>query len=500
MMEGWGDLILAIDQSTSATKAVLIDRQGSVMGRASVGHRQYYPQPGWVGHDAMEIYENMLTAIGKVLDGAGVGEDRLAALAITNQRETALVWDRVSGLPIDHAVVWQCGRGSAICERLEREGKAALVREKTGLVLSPYFSAAKIQWLLDNVPGARQRADAGELLLGTVDSWLLWKLTGGAVHATDYSNACRTQLFNIRTLCWDDELLELFRIPRGMAPQVRCSDEVFGHTAPGCGFARPVPIAGLMGDSHAALFGQNCFAMGQAKATYGTGSSVMMNVGKAPVFSSKGLVSSLAWGRAGTVDYVLEGNINSAGDTIRWLSEDLEMIPEASVAGPIAVTVPDNGGVYLVPAFTGLGAPHWDSAARASITGISRGVRRAHVVRAAMESIAYQVKDILDLMIGESGVALSELRVDGGPTRDEFLMQFQADMLGVPVARSTVEELSALGAAFMAGLAVGMWSGLNEIARLRPAAKQFDCTMAYSDRERYYAGWREAVRRTLSAT
>lgn len=494
------DLILAIDQSTSATKAVLFSRQGSLVHRSSVEHRQYYPQPGWVSHDANEIFTNTITAVSRVLAESGTDERQVAALAISSQRETALVWDKITGRPIDYAVVWQCRRGAAICEEIERQGKAELVRGKTGLVLSPYFSAAKIRWLLDHVPGARQKAKAGELLFGTMDSWLLWKMTGGKVHATDYSNASRTQLFNIHTLEWDQDLLDLFDIPQCMAPEVRCSDEVFGHTEPGCLFSRPIPIAGLMGDSHAALFGQNCFAAGSAKTTYGTGSSIMMNVGRVPIASTSGLVSSLAWGRAGAVDYVLEGNINSTGDTIRWLVEDLELISAARDAGGIAASVSGNEGVYLVPAFTGLSAPHWDSLARASVTGITRGVKKAHLVRSAMESIAYQVKDVLDLMIRESGVALGELRVDGGPTRDDFLMQFQADILDVTVVRNRIEELSALGAAFMAGLAVGMWGGLNEITALRSVDRTFTCHMDSLTRDNLYRGWQEAVRRTLSTT
>lgn len=490
--------VLAVDQSTSATKAILFDHQGGLVHRCTVEHRQHYPQPGWVEHDALELYENTIKAMHLVLKETGTAQEQLVALAVTNQRETAVVWDKATGKPVYNAVVWQCQRGTAICRQLEEKGYAAAVREKTGLVLSPYFSAAKIKWILDNVEGARQKAEAGELLLGTVDSWLLWKLTGGKVHATDYSNASRTQLFNIRDLKWDEELLRMFTIPASMVPDVRCSDEVFGHTALQEGFEREIPIAGLMGDSHAALFGQNCFAKGMAKVTYGTGSSIMMNIGKKPMESRKGLVTSLAWGFHGEVDYVFEGNINCTGATIKWLVDDLELIGSSKEAGSLAASVSGNEGVYIVPAFVGLSAPYWDSEAKASITGITRGTKKAHIVRAAEESIAYQIKDVLDLAVEEAGIPLQEIRVDGGPTRDEFLMQFQADMLDTVVVRSRIEELSAIGAAFAAGLAAGFWASRDEITALRVPDKTFNSCIDVKERKRLYDGWKEAVRRTLS--
>lgn len=490
--------VLAVDQSTSATKAILFDRQGKLVHRCTIEHRQYYPRPGWVEHDAQELYENTLKAIQLVLGETRTSEEQIVTLAITNQRETAVVWDRTTGVPVCPAVVWQCQRGREICRRLEDQGCASLVKEKTGLVLSPYFSAAKVKWILDHVEGARQKAEAGELLFGTVDSWLLWKLTGGKVHATDYSNASRTQLFNIRELSWDRELLEIFTIPASMVPQVRGSDEIFGFTALQEGFRREIPIAGLMGDSHAALFGQNCFESGMAKVTYGTGSSIMMNIGKSPVFSQKGLVTSLAWGCKGGVDYVFEGNINCTGATIKWLVDDLELIGSSKEAGTLAASVNGNEGVYLVPAFVGLSAPYWDSEAKASITGITRGVTKAHIVRAAEESIAYQIKDVLDLAVEEADVSLQEIRVDGGPTRDDFLMQFQADMLNVTVVRSKIEELSAVGVAYMAGLAAGFWGSRDEIMLLREPDREFRSRMEEQGRRKLYEGWNEAVRRTLS--
>jgi glycerol kinase len=493
-----GRCILGIDQSTSGTKALLFDQAGNIVVRADVPHAQHYPRPGWVEHDAEEIFANTLRAAKEAIDASGVAPASIAAVAVSNQRETAVVWSRKSGKPVHNAVVWQCRRGADICGRLEAAGAAPAVKEKTGLVLSPYFSASKIAWILEDVPGAREAADSGELLCGTVDSWLVWKLTSGAVHATDYSNASRTQLFNLSTLDWDGDLLRLFGIPRSMLAELRFSDETFGRTDLGGLLPAPVPITGVMGDSHAALFGQCCFSRGMAKATYGTGSSIMMNIGGRRALSERGLVTSIAWGMGGKVEYVFEGNINCAGSTIQWLVEDLALIASAKEAGSLALSVPDAEGVYLVPAFVGLGAPYWDSGARASITGMTRGTKKAHVVRAAEESIAYQIKDILDLMVSESGADLRELRVDGGPTKDAFLMQFQADILDIPVARSAVEELSATGAARMAGLAVGFWQDKEELNALRRGAETYRRSMGGDRAARLYAGWKEAVSRTLS--
>lgn len=491
--------ILGIDQGTSGTKAILFDSGGRMVHRCNAGHAQTYPQPGWVEHDAQEIYLRTLEAAQALIAESGIDPAAVRAVSISNQRETAVVWDGRSGIPAHNAVVWQCRRGAAICERLEKAGAAEEVRRKTGLVLSPYFSAAKIAWILENVAGAREKADRGELRCGTIDSWLVWKLTGGAVHATDYSNASRTQLFDLRALRWDDGLLGLFGIPRSMMAEVRSSDARFGETDLGGLLPAPVPITGVMGDSHAALFGQCCFRPGMAKATYGTGSSIMMNVGSTPVESRSGLVASIAWARGGAVEYVLEGNINCTGATIKWLVDDLELIPDSKSAGAIAASVPDNQGVYLVPAFVGLSAPYWDSEARASVTGISRGTRRAHLVRAAEESIAYQIRDVLDAMAAEAGAPLRELRVDGGPTRDDFLMRFQADILGIPVVRTIIEELSSIGATYMAGLAIGFWKDAAELEALRAVDRTFSSGMDQDTRSRYYEGWKAAVGRTLTA-
>lgn len=490
--------ILSIDQGTSATKTILFNRKGQVVHRCNRVHKQYYPNPGWVEHDPEEIYKNTLKAIHDILYEVKIMGQQIMGLAIANQRETALVWDKQTGKPVYNAIVWQCNRGSGICNRLFEQGYEKIVKEKTGLVLSSYFSAAKIKWILDNVEGARRKAEEGKLLFGTIDSWLVWKLTNGKVHVTDYSNASRTQLFNLKELKWDEELLQIFTIPKTMTPNVKYSDEIFGHTTINGILEEEIPIAGVMGDSHAALFGQNCFEKGMAKATYGTGSSVMMNIGKNILQSNRGLVTSIAWGMDNCVEYVFEGNINCTGATIKWLVEDLELIPNSKISGKIAASIDSNEGVYLVPAFVGLSAPYWDSEAKASIMGISRGTKKAHIVRAAEESIAYQIKDILDLMVKESGVKLKELRVDGGPTRDDFLMQFQANIINVAVVRNKIEELSAIGSAFMAGLAMGFWNSKEEIKALRATDVIFNCKMDNSERDKLYKGWKEAVRRTLS--
>jgi len=490
--------ILVIDQGTSATKAVLVGEDGLIKARFDTLHKQYYPQPGWVEHDPIEIAERMLEAAAGVLKESGVDAGNIAAVAISNQRETALVWDRSTGIPIYPAIVWQCNRAEDICRRLEAANQAEWIKEKTGLVLSPYFSAAKIAWILENLPGAREKAQAGTLAAGNMDAWLIWNLTGGRVHATDYSNASRTQLFNIHTLSWDDTILEAFRIPVNMLPKVMDSDAVFGVTTLSGLLPNAVPITGVMGDSHAALFGQLCFQKGMAKATYGTGSSIMMNIGEKPVISQGGLVSSLAWSYSGKAEYVLEGNLNCTGAVIKWLVDDLELISSSKDAGEIAKTVTDTGGVYLVPAFVGLGAPYWDSHARASVTGMTRGTKKAHVVRAAEECIAYQVKDLVDLMRNESGLALIELRVDGGPTRDAFLMQFQADMLNMQVTVGHSEELSARGAALMAGLSIQFWNSKDDLRTLHFPATIYNSNMNDIIREPLYRGWKHAVASVLT--
>lgn len=487
--------LLAIDQSTSATKLMLFNRQAELVERVSMAHKQYYPREGFVEHDAIEIFDNTLSGIRQLLDQTGTVESEIGALAITNQRETAMIWDRITGLPVSHAAVWQCQRGVDYCNRLKEEGRGGLIMEKTGLIIDPYFSASKLKWIVDNVEGVRDKMNEGVLMAGTMDSWLLWKLTGGAVHATDYSNACRTMLLNLSTLDWDEDMLELFSLARGMLPTLVYSDEVIGHTSPTVIFDNPVPIAGLMGDSHAALFGQNCFSPGMAKATYGTGSSIMMNIGNKPLSPPEGLVTSIGWGRNNTIDYVFEGNIHCTGDTINWLVNDLELIGSAGETEALATSVEGNNGVYLVPAFVGLGAPYWDNRARAILSGMSRSANKAHVTRAALESIAYQVKDLIDLMGSGAGISLKELRVDGGPTRNNFLMQFQADMLGNSIVRTRIEEISALGSTFMAGLATGFWKDIEEISNLRLVDKTFDAKMASTDVDKLYEGWKMAVKR-----
>jgi glycerol kinase len=487
--------ILAVDQSTSATKAIIFGREGRVVDRCTLAHRQFYPSPGFAEHDPSEIFENTCRAIGQVISANQVEASELASVAITNQRETALIWDKESGLPVANAAVWQCQRGAGYCAELREKGVEPMISEKTGLIIDPYFSASKLHWIMNHQPGLREKAESGKLLWGTIDTWLLWKLTGGRVHATDFSNACRTLLFNIKTLDWDDELIELFDLHRTMFPEVRFSDEIFGNTDPEIIFNIPVPISGIIGDSHAALFGQNCFTPGMGKATYGTGSSLMMNIGEHPEDPPEGLVTSIGYGFEKRVFYVFEGNIHSTGDTINWLKNELQLIERADDTEELAASVDDNNGVYFVPAFAGLGAPYWDNSARACLSGISRNATRAHVVRAALESIAYQIKDLIVLMETRGEIRLQELRVDGGPTRNNFLMQFQADMLNRPVIRSGIEEVSALGAAFIAGLATGFWKNLEEITGLRQTDLTFQPGMDPAVISRLYNGWKKAVDR-----
>jgi glycerol kinase len=487
--------ILAVDQSTSATKAIVFNKQGKLEHRVSVKHQQYYPQPGFVEHNPVEIFENTLSAVQSVLSEKGISIEEIASIALTNQRETVMVWDRYTGVPVYNAMVWQCQRGAPYCHELKEKGYDKLIKSKTGLLIDPYFSASRLHWVMQNVEGLKARAKAGELLLGTMDTWLLWKLTGGKVHATDYSNACRTMLFNINTLQWDDELIALFGLEKNMFPEVRFSDEVFGYTDPDVVFGKALPIAGLLGDSHAALFGQNCFSPGMGKATYGTGSSIMMNIGTSPLVAPEGLVTSIGYGMNHQIYYVFEGNIHCTGDTLNWLKKEVQLIDDVAEVEPLAKSVSDNNGVYFVPAFVGLGAPYWDNDARACLSGMSRNTTKAHIVRAALESIAFQVRDLIDLMENKGGIQLQELRVDGGPTRNNFLMQFQADILNREVARSDIEEVSALGAAFMAGLATGFWNDLEEIKTLREVDRIFIPNMAIETTGKFIEGWHKAIER-----
>ena len=476
--------ILAIDQSTSGTKALLFDGEGRLLGRHDLPHQQKINSQGWVSHDPMEIYRNTLETVRLLLEETGIDRESIGAVGISNQRETALLWDRDTGLPVADAVVWQCARAAGICQRLADRGEA--IQERTGLNLSPYFPAAKWAWILENTPGLAGK----NLCAGTIDAWLVYKLTGGRVFATDYSNASRTQLFNLRTLSWDSEICGWFGINPDFLPEVRFSDSLFGETDFEGLLSHPVPIHGVLGDSHGALFGQGCLSPGMVKATYGTGSSVMMHIGERPVFSKKGLVTSLAWGMGGKVDYVLEGNINYTGAVTKWVVEELGLLTSSKEAGPVAQSADPADTTYLVPAFTGLGAPYWDSGAKAMLYGMSRTTGRAEIVKAAEECIAYQIADVLELMGQEAGVTIQELRVDGGPTKDKFLMQFQSDILHIPVAAPEREELSGMGAAFCAGIAAGVYTReIFQSVRRRRLAPEMEETLRKTKR----AGWRQAV-------
>lgn len=487
--------ILSIDQSTSATKAVLFSDKAEAVDKLSKEHSQFYPKPGWVEHNPVEIFQNTIEIIKEIINRNPA--KTITVLSLTNQRETVVVWDRNTGKPVYNAVVWQCNRGAQRCKKLIEEGWEEIVREKTGLIIDPYFSATGISWILDNVPGARKRAENGELLFGTIDSWLIWNLTKCKVHATDYTNACRTMLFDINTLKWDEEIMAELGIPQSMAPEVKYADDMFGTTDANGAFIEKLPVTGVLGDSHAALFGQLCFEPGMGKATYGTGSSIMMNIGKNPLVSPEGLVTSIGYAVNGKVTYVYEGNVHCTGGTIKWLQDELELIKSDSEAELIARQVPSNEGVYLVPAFAGLGAPYWNNEARAMICGMTRGSKKAHVVRAALEAIAYQVKDLVDLMTERSGIKLKELRVDGGPVKNNLLMQFQADMLQSNINRSEIPEASALGVALVAGLATGVWKNMDDLISLRSGGDIIIGKMARKKVDELYNGWKRAVQRSF---
>ena len=488
--------ILGIDQSTSATKAILFDEDSRLVDRVSVEHKQFYPLPGWVEHDPEEILQNTYEAIKLLLDKSKINPSDVSSVAITNQRETVVVWNKRTGKPVYNAIVWQCNRGAEICEDLISRGYENFIMEKTGLIINPYFSASGARWILENVEGAARSAKKGDLLFGTMDSWLIWNFTSGKVHATDYTNASRTLLFNIHSLSWDNELLELFDIPSVMMPEVFASDQRFGTTDLN-GLISEVAIAGVLGDSHGALAGQMCFSRGMGKATYGTGSSIMVNVGEKPITAPRGLVTSIGFAALGKVFYVFEGNIHYTGATIKWLQDELQLIHSSEETELLANSIKDTDGVYLVPAFTGLGAPWWDSNAKALICGMNRGTTKAHIARAALESIAYQVKDLIRL-IDESDVTLNELRVDGGPTKNNFLMQFQADILKVKINRSGVEEASVFGAVIMNSLAINRYGSFEEAAALRQNSDHFTPNMTESKVDKLYSGWKKAVKLTLS--
>ncbi|MFC5467312.1 glycerol kinase GlpK [Cohnella suwonensis] len=492
-MRSMDKFILAIDQSTAGTKALIVDRYGQVIAKSQTNHRQIYPKPGWVEHDPMEIYANVKRVTRDVMERAGIAPSRLAALSITNQRETAVMWDRTTGRPLCNAIVWQCQRTADRCEAYKSEGHEGAVRAKTGLRLDPYFSATKWSWMLENAEGAELLLAEGKLLAGTIDSWLVWKLTGGRVHVTDITNASRTSLFDIHALKWDEELCRLFGIPADLLPEVKSSDEVVGYTEDPDLFPYPVPIAGIIGDSQAALFGQLCWEPGMAKATYGTGTSVLMNTGHSPAPAGEDLVQAIAWGQGGAVTYALEAVIRTSGDSIKWLRDNLGLFDTFDDMEAMLARVKDNEGVYLVPAFVGLGAPYWKPDARAAITGMNRGTGKAHVIRAALESIAYQVCDAVDLLQARSGIVLRELRADGGASSNATLMQFQADMLDIQVRRPGVAELSAMGSVFMGGLAVGYWASPDDIPAGPIESTTFAPDIDQADRNRYYDGWKRAV-------
>ena len=488
--------VMALDAGTTSNRCILFDREGTIRSMAQKEFTQIFPQPGWVEHDANEIWATQLgvavEAMGKV--GAKAGD--IAAIGITNQRETTIVWDRVTGEPVYNAIVWQCRRTSRFCDELKERGLTDWLRERTGLVIDAYFSATKLKWILDNVPNARKRAERGELLFGTVETWLIWKLTGGRIHVTDYSNAARTMLFNINTLTWDQEILDLLDIPASLLPTPVPSSQIYGETDPSF-FGRPIPIAGAAGDQQAALFGQTCFEPGQAKNTYGTGCFLLMNTGERPVFSQNGLVTTIAWGLDGKVDYALEGSIFVAGAAIQWLRDELRLIDSAADSEYLAGKVPDTNGCYVVPAFTGLGAPHWDQYARGAIVGLTRGVNKNHIIRATLASIAYQTYDVIAAMEADSGIRLYNLKVDGGASANNLLMQMQSDIIQSTVSRPKCVETTALGAAYLAGLAVGYWSSREDVVRNWAIDRTFTPSIPSAARDEMVRGWERAVQRSL---
>jgi glycerol kinase len=488
--------VLAMDQGTTSSRAIIFNYDGQILGSISQEFEQIYPKAGWVEHNPTDIWNTQLQVTRDILKKTGIRSEEIAAIGITNQRETTLVWDRETGKPVYNAVVWQCRRTASICDELKARGWVDKIRQKTGLVIDAYFSGTKIKWILDNVEGVRERAEKGELLFGNVDTWLIWNLTKGKVHVTDYSNASRTMLFNIHNLDWDEEILTELNIPRSMLPTVKPSSHIYGYTDPTI-IGAEIPIAGIAGDQQAALFGQACFQPGMAKNTYGTGCFMLMNTGEKAVPSQNGLLTTIAWGINGKVEYALEGSIFIAGAVVQWLRDELKIIDNAPQSEDYATKVNDTNGVYLVPAFVGLGAPYWDMYARGAIVGLTRGAKKEHIIRAALEAIAYQTRDVLEAMEKDSGIKLSTLKVDGGAVKNNFLMQFQGDILGVPVERPVVNETTALGAAYLAGLAVGYWPSKEEIAGKWAVDRKFQPEMGTEEREKLFAGWKKAVERAL---
>ena len=486
--------VIALDQGTTSSRAVIFDRNQRIINIAQREYTQYYPKEGWVEHDPLEIYASQYGVLIDVLLMSGIQMEEVAAIGITNQRETTIVWNKKTGKPVCNAIVWQCRRTAAICEKLKADGYGELIRERTGLLPDAYFSGTKIKWILENIPGAREQAEKGELLFGTVDTWLIWKLTGGLIHVTDFTNASRTMLFNIRTMEWDMEILKLLDIPAQMLPQVKPSSGIFGMAQIN-GYA--IPIAGVAGDQQAALFGQCCFHKGEAKNTYGTGCFLLMNTGNEPVFSKTGMLTTIAASLPGKVQYALEGSVFTGGSVVQWLRDKMRFITDSSDSDYYAAKVPDSGGVYMVPAFTGLGAPYWDMFARGTIIGITRGTNRSHIIRAALESIAYQSCDVLDAIQEDAGMEFSELRVDGGASANEFLMQFQSDIIGKPVLRPVCRETTALGAAYLAGLAVRFWENLDELKAMGEIERVFQPAMPAEQRKKLRSGWKKAVTRAM---
>lgn len=485
--------IMALDLGTTSCRCIIFDKNGRICSAAQKEFTQYFPQPGWVEHDAEEIWATQTGLMYEAMSKIDITINEIAGIGITNQRETTVLWDKETGRPVHKAIVWQCRRTAGYCDELKKLGMAEFFRSKTGLVLDAYFSATKLRWLLDNAIGARERAEKGELLFGTVDSWIIWKLTGGKVHVTDYSNASRTMLFNIHTLKWDEEILRVLKIPQQILPEVKPSSHVYGYTDSKL-FGREVPIAGAGGDQQCALFGQTCFERGEVKNTYGTGGFMLMNTGTAPVNSHNGLVTTIAWGVDNKVEYALEGSIFVAGAAVQWLRDELGLIRDAAESEVLAKSVPDANGCYVVPAFVGLGAPYWDQYARGAIVGLTRGVNRNHIVRATLESIAYQVNDVLTAMQEDSGMPITSLRVDGGACDNDFLMQFQADILNTSVVRPYCIETTAMGAAYLAGLAVGYWRSKEEILANHVIAAEFKPQMGQAKRENLLQGWHNAVK------
>ncbi len=488
--------IIALDQGTTSSRALLITPEGKIAASSQKEFRQIYPEEGWVEHDPNDIFRVQLEVLKEVIAGNGINHEDIAAIGITNQRETTIVWDRNTGKPVYNAIVWQCRRTSSYCNSLKDRNLEKMIREKTGLVIDAYFSASKIRWILENVSGARERALKGDLLFGTVDTWLIWNLTGGKVHVTDYTNASRTMLFNINTLRWDEELLELFGIPVSMLPEVKSSSEIYGYTDPGVAGGR-IPIAGIAGDQQAALFGQMCIDEGSFKNTYGTGCFMLMNTGEEPRFSENGLLTTIALGLGGKVTYALEGSVFMGGAVIQWLRDNLGIIDDAASTEDIALSVEDSMGVYLVSAFQGIGSPYWDQSARAGIVGLTRAADRRHIVRAALESIAYRTMDVVKTMENDSGVSLKYLKVDGGACRNNFLMQFQADILGINVIRPENVETTAMGAAYLAGLASGVWESVDDLKSVWREERTFVPGIPRPEAGKLYEGWKKAVARNL---